>query len=177
MGLCVFSLPISLVMIERIYTLSYYHHQIISMNYHPFFRVTSWNNGMRCISLYILIIPFFILSLLHSAMLANGHMNTFECNIDSLVQDWSNSIPNILVYVVPKHTLSCWSGVPQGLMGLPNLSPGQRHWQFLSKKPAPGQVWAGQWAIQRSNEYVHLNVYITLPWACVSDQYLCWKRY
>ena len=33
MGLCVFSLPISLVMIERIYTLSYYHHQIGSMNY------------------------------------------------------------------------------------------------------------------------------------------------
>ena len=27
MGLCVFILPISLVMIERIYTLSYYHHQ------------------------------------------------------------------------------------------------------------------------------------------------------
>ena len=31
MGLCVFSLPISLVMIERIYTLSYYHRQIGSM--------------------------------------------------------------------------------------------------------------------------------------------------
>ena len=28
-------LPISLVMIERIYTLSYYHHQIGSMNYYP----------------------------------------------------------------------------------------------------------------------------------------------
>ena len=44
MGLCVFSLPISLVMIERIY----YHHQIGSMNYYPLFRVRSWNNGMRC---------------------------------------------------------------------------------------------------------------------------------
>ena len=32
MGMCVLSLPISLVMIERIYTLSYYHHQIGSMN-------------------------------------------------------------------------------------------------------------------------------------------------
>ena len=32
MGLCVFSLPISLVLIERIYALSYYHHQIGSMN-------------------------------------------------------------------------------------------------------------------------------------------------
>ena len=54
MGLCVFSIPISLVMIERIYTLSYYHHQIGSMNYYPLFRVRSWNNGMRCMSLYIL---------------------------------------------------------------------------------------------------------------------------
>ena len=52
MGLCVFSLPVSLVTIERIYTLSYYHHQIGSMNYYPLFRVRSWNNGMRCMSLY-----------------------------------------------------------------------------------------------------------------------------
>ena len=52
MGLCVFSLPISLVMIERIYTLSYYHHQIGSMNYYPLFRVRSWNNGKCCMSLY-----------------------------------------------------------------------------------------------------------------------------
>ena len=54
MGLCVFGLPISLVMIERIYTLSYYYHQIGSMNYYPLFRVRSWNNGIRCMSLYIL---------------------------------------------------------------------------------------------------------------------------
>ena len=44
---------------ENIYTLSYYHHQIGSMNYflHPvlsLFRVRSWNNGVRCMSLYIL---------------------------------------------------------------------------------------------------------------------------
>ena len=58
MGLCVFSLPISLVMIERIYTLSYYHHQLGSMNYYPLFRVRSWNNGMHCMSLYILINRF-----------------------------------------------------------------------------------------------------------------------
>ena len=54
MGLCVFSLHISLVMVERIYTLSYYHHQIRSMNFYPLFRVRSWNNGMPCMSLYIL---------------------------------------------------------------------------------------------------------------------------
>ena len=39
---------------ENIYTLSYYHHQIGSMNYYPLFRVRSWNNGMRCKSFYIL---------------------------------------------------------------------------------------------------------------------------
>ena len=54
MGPCVFSFPISLVTIERIYTLSYYHHQIGSMNYYPLFRVRSWNNGIRCMSLYVL---------------------------------------------------------------------------------------------------------------------------
>ena len=53
MGLCVVSLLISLVIIERIYTLSCYHYQIGSMNYYPLFRVKSWNNGMRCMSLYI----------------------------------------------------------------------------------------------------------------------------
>ena len=52
MGLCVFSLSISLVMIEMIYTLFYYHHQIGSMNYYPLFRARSWNNGMRCMSIF-----------------------------------------------------------------------------------------------------------------------------
>ena len=56
MGLCVFSLSNSLVMIEIILTLSYYHHEIGSMNYDPLFRVRSSNNGMRCLSLYILIL-------------------------------------------------------------------------------------------------------------------------
>ena len=53
MGLRVCSLPISLVMIERIHTLSYYHHQIESMNYYPLVRARSWNNGVRCMPLYI----------------------------------------------------------------------------------------------------------------------------
>ena len=54
MGLCAFSSPISLVMIEMIYTLSDYHHQIGSMNYYPMFRGRSWNNGMRCMSIFLL---------------------------------------------------------------------------------------------------------------------------
>ena len=40
---------------ENIYTLSYYHDQIGSMNYYPLFRVRSWNNGVRCMSFYILL--------------------------------------------------------------------------------------------------------------------------
>ena len=55
-GMCVFSLPISFVMIERIHTLSYHHHQIGSINYYLLFRVRSWNNGMRCMSFYILMV-------------------------------------------------------------------------------------------------------------------------
>ena len=52
---CVFSLPIFLRDDwDNIHTLSYYHHQIESMNYYALFRVRSWNNGMRCMSFYIL---------------------------------------------------------------------------------------------------------------------------
>ena len=40
---------------ENIYTLSYYHDQIGSMNYYPLSRVKSWNNGVRCMYLYILL--------------------------------------------------------------------------------------------------------------------------
>ena len=40
---------------ENIYPLSYYHHQIGSMNCYPLFRVRSRNNGMLCMSFYIFI--------------------------------------------------------------------------------------------------------------------------
>ena len=50
MGLHDFSLPIPLVMIERMYT--YHHNQIGSMSYYPLFMIRSWNNGMHCMSLY-----------------------------------------------------------------------------------------------------------------------------
>ena len=54
-GLCVFSLLVFFVMIEIIYIhFSYYHLQTGSMTYYPLFRVRSWNNGMRCMSFYIL---------------------------------------------------------------------------------------------------------------------------
>ena len=54
-GLCVFGLSISLVMIEIIYTfLSYHHHQIGRMNCYPLFRFRLWDNGVHCMSFYIL---------------------------------------------------------------------------------------------------------------------------
>ena len=39
---------------DNIYFLSYHHHQIGSMDYYSLFRVRSSYNGIRCISLYIL---------------------------------------------------------------------------------------------------------------------------
>ena len=69
-GLYVFSLSISFVMIEiYIYILSYYHHQIGSMNYYPLFRVRSWNNGVRCMSFYIRMIYARYLSVSNIIML------------------------------------------------------------------------------------------------------------
>ena len=39
---------------ENIYILScYHHHQIGSMNYYPLFRVRSWNNVVRCMSIFL----------------------------------------------------------------------------------------------------------------------------
>ena len=54
-GLCVFKLPISRVMTERMFmlSLSYNHHQTESMNHYPLFRVRSWSNGMRCMSIFL----------------------------------------------------------------------------------------------------------------------------
>ena len=39
---------------ENVCTLFYLHHQIGSMTHLPLFRVRSWNNGMHCMSFYIL---------------------------------------------------------------------------------------------------------------------------
>ena len=53
-GLCVFSLPISFMMIQRIYMLcliSIITSEVWTITH---FRVRSWNNGMHCMSFYIL---------------------------------------------------------------------------------------------------------------------------
>ena len=60
------------VMIERMYTLSYYHHQTGSMNYYPLFRVRSWNNGMRCMSLYNLMDDTFVSIFVYKHKLCYG---------------------------------------------------------------------------------------------------------
>ena len=39
---------------ENMHTLAYYHDQIGSMNYYPLFRIRSWNNGVCCMSHYVL---------------------------------------------------------------------------------------------------------------------------
>ena len=41
---------------DNMHALSYNHHQIRSMDYFPLFRVRSWNNGMRCMSRYVLML-------------------------------------------------------------------------------------------------------------------------
>ena len=57
MGLCVFSVPISLVDdCENTCTLSYYHHQTGSMNHLPLCRIRSWNNGIRRMSFYVVMV-------------------------------------------------------------------------------------------------------------------------
>ena len=54
-GLFVFSLPISLVMIEIIIYFVLLPSSNRQLNYYPLFMVRSWNNGVRCMSFYILI--------------------------------------------------------------------------------------------------------------------------
>ena len=54
-ALCVFNLSICLVKTENLYFFLLSHYQIGSMNHYPLFRVMSWSNGMRCMSLYIVI--------------------------------------------------------------------------------------------------------------------------
>ena len=42
-----------------IYTLSHYLHQIGIVNYYPLFTIGSWNNGMHCMSFYILMEAYY----------------------------------------------------------------------------------------------------------------------
>ena len=66
-AICFQFTPFSCDDCENIYTVSYYHHQIGSMNYYPLFRVRSWNNGVHCMSFYILIDITILLLVLKAA--------------------------------------------------------------------------------------------------------------
>ena len=69
---------------ENTYILSYYHHQIGSMNYYPLFRARSWNNGVRCMSFCILI-----------------HMGLYVFNWPiSVLGDWKDiSIAHVIIII------------------------------------------------------------------------------
>ena len=82
LGLCVFSLPTYFMMI--VCTLSYYHHQIGSLTYVLLFRVRSWHNGTRCMSLYVLIEPTIMLE---------ETIFTYD-DINSLYQNYAIGSPN-----------------------------------------------------------------------------------
>ena len=60
MGLCIQLTHLSYDDCENTCTLSYYHHQIGSMTHLLLLRVRSWNNGIHCISFYVLIVISFV---------------------------------------------------------------------------------------------------------------------
>ena len=68
---------------DNIYTLTYYHNQIGSMNYDPLFKVRSWNNGMRCMSFFILTILIAITHT-HSYVKLMGIASWSGCRVKSM---------------------------------------------------------------------------------------------
>ena len=107
---------------ENIYTLSYYHHQIGSMNYYPLFRVRSWNNGMRCMFLYILIMRhgnscvhrWIGFSLVQ--VLAWRHFELKFMAIHPTKIIWIFCLQNINHFSVEGHTWNAVSAVPVDIL-------------------------------------------------------------
>ena len=62
---------------ENTYNLSYYHNQTGSMNYYPLFMVSSWNNGVHCMSFYILIL-IAILGNARHLLISSAYCNTLK---------------------------------------------------------------------------------------------------
>ena len=61
-------------------TLSYYHHhQFGSMNFYLLFGVRPWNNGMRCMFLYILIGLYFVIEVVW-ILLYSWYILTLHCD-------------------------------------------------------------------------------------------------
>ena len=95
----------------NIYTLLYYRHQIGSMN--PLFVVRSWNNGVCCMSFYILIL--LILKTKAATCVCRGFQ--FKNNIclmgilinHSYVTDYlSDMLQNYVVYIHISTNSSDW---------------------------------------------------------------------
>ena len=124
---CVFSVyPLPLWWLrEYIYILSYYHHQIGSMNYCPLFRVRSWNNGVHCMFSIFLMVPLMALS----------H--------DNLSWFWSRSISAYGVtrpqWVNMKASTLCWA----------LLAVYRRQWKF---KPPSQLIWLTLLGIETLHE-------------------------
>ena len=58
---------------DNIYTSSHYD-QIGNVNYYPLFRVRSWNNGVRCMSFYILLWICDLAGLLRGTFVSRWHL-------------------------------------------------------------------------------------------------------
>ena len=97
---CMFSVcPIPSWWLREYIALSYYHHQIGGMNYYPLFRVMSWNNGMRCMSLYIL---FNMLT-----KLSAGEMHICPISSPSLSLLYILSGMIVSVYIIHLYVRTC----------------------------------------------------------------------
>ena len=78
--------PIPSWWLREYIALSYHHHQIGSMNYYPLFRVRSWNNDMRCMSLYILTTSYTVITIFDDVLGVVFLNNATEIIIPSIVQ-------------------------------------------------------------------------------------------
>ena len=100
--LCVFSLPISFVMIERIYILC---HIFIIKSEARTITHCSWNNGMRCMSFYILIFAITIRQTI-CIIVKRNHVTRTIIYSSELQRCWNESK---LMFFLPGWTFSASS--------------------------------------------------------------------
>ena len=95
---------------ENIYTLSYYHHQIGSMNYYPLFRVRSWNNGIRCMPFYILIFTGSMQQAISDSKPQDKSMLAPYRDANKILdsyQVWACTIPVLLYSITRSQCIGC----------------------------------------------------------------------
>ena len=103
MGLCVFHLPISLVMIERIYTLSYYHHQnrkyeLSSIVYGQVTR--QWHALYLSIFLWIRICRYWAVKMLLSHILSSVCLRLYPFSQLSFMQNIGLCVFNLPISLI-----------------------------------------------------------------------------